>query len=522
MNFSNAVGVSYNRRSEMAGDHLKIRNVLEINIRSAAIGNGQSFNQTHTEVAGKESDAFSSSVFYQDITINGVSFGSGYVSNLQAEPEGPDVQIKNYSATVTITKEGELDEILSSVNKQVSQYIDSISESYTEQTATHRKISTHSCSIKLNAPEDIGEQADSILKGILGDRNKLNSLFGFSDNGVYIFKNYNYDDESQSYNYENVKEWVENDLSDNSNIVVQQGSFQYSNGIITATFSVEITGITEGATVESRAQAALSKASSFLDNKADDLFSSYSGYVNGSKDPLKGAKINQSLIFNRNEAKCTVSVTYTNSFDLQDNELIYWEYGVETQKLADETIVSEQGKIIGGGAIRSINELSGSPDKYDNAEQFFGSNCSRGSAKTRAGGDGVCISESISRNYGEGSIDYKYSFSDNDSLLYPEGDGGETKERKKINSENTQDELYLHSTFLIPELKELLQKQANLLPNLKIKRSTISTNSSCILSDFKQNLYKPAATQIGDTISIRFSPKKRECVCESRYFEILN
>jgi hypothetical protein len=524
MNFQKAIGLSYSRSSQMAGDHLKIRNILELNIRAEAISaGGNSFNGTHAELTSQEISAFNAGTFYQNITINGQSFGEGYVSNLQADPEGPDVQKKTYTATITITKPGELEKVLSSIDNNISQYIDNISENYNEQQEIHRKSISHTCSIKLNAPTDISGQINQILNGILADRNKLQSLFNIDPTDIYIFKNYSYDSKSQSYNFEQTREWVENDLSDNFNIIINQGSFQYSNGIITATFSVNITNIQSGGNIESRAQAALTKAVSYLNAQADSIFSSYSKYVTGEKDNLKNnIKTIQSLTFNRNEANCVASVTYSNSADIQDEGLVYWEYDIEKQELPDEIIISEQGNIIGSGKITNIDEINGSSEKYNNANQFFESNCSLNAAKTRAGNIGKCISQSISRGYGEGAINYRYSFSDNKSLLYNDNDGGEIKERKKIISNNNQSPLLLHSTFIIPEHKELLQKQLNILPNLKIHKSTISTNSKCSISDFKNNLFIPSDTSVVENFSISFSPSKRECVCETTYFEILN
>lgn len=514
MNFENAVGVSYSRRAQMAGDHLPIRYLLEINIRCTAIGEGPS--TLHSQI--NEEEAFAGSKFYQDISINGTSFGSGYVSNLQADPEGPDVKTKNYTATVTITKGGDLDSVIGAIDKDSSQYIDSISESYSQEKSSHRRIVTHACSIKFNQPS---APDDSIIKGMLGDSSKLESLFGIDLASVYIFKNYSYDESSQSYNFQETREWVENELSDSSNIVIRQNSFQYSNGIITATTSVEVTNITEGASVQERADAALDKASSFLGDEAGGVFGSYSDLVIGKKDDLKSLKVNESLILNRNEAKCTASTTFSNAPDITSNGLVYWEYGIETQILGDETIKSEEGTIIGAGVYISIDEIAGSANKYQNANDFFGSFCGRGEAKARCDGE-ICISESISRNYGEGTINYRYSFSNNKSLLYDDGDGGSTIERKKIISTNQQDPLSLHSTFIIPQLKELLQTQSNKLPNLNINSVNISTNSSCSLSDFVSNLYKPNNDEIADSLSIRFSPQKRECICEARYFKIGN
>lgn len=517
MNFENAIGVSYSRRAQMAGDHLAINYILELNIRGQLIGKDVS-----SQLAGLSNNAFSGSNLYKNITINGVSFGQGYVSNLRADPDGPDVQNKVYTATVTITYGGDLDSIIKGIDKENSKYIESITENYSEQKQFHRRIINHSCSIKLNPPNksNIGQ---SILDAILADRNKLNSLFGIPSKDVYKFINYTYDETSQSYNFEETKEWVENELSDDSNIVIQQSSFTYSNGIVNATFSVDITNISEGP-IQSRAAAALSKAGSFIDKKASEIFSAYSGFIKGTVGPLKEEiKTSKSITFNRNEARCSVTITYSNSLDIQ-NEFVYWEYSNEEQKLADEIITSEQGVVIGGGKIISINEINGSNEKFDNASAFFSSNCNSSSAQSRAGGDGILISESISRNYGEGTINYRYNFSNNKSLLFDGNDGGATIERKKITTLNKQSPLYLHSTFIIPQLKELLQQQPNLNPELKTHQVTITTNSSSNIDNFVNNLFIPGEDNniVIDNLSITFSPSKRECVCESSYFQINN
>lgn len=513
MNIQNAVGVSYNRRSEMAGDHLKIRNVLEMTVRAEAIGN----NPGGT-VAGQEAQAFGGGL-YDSISINGVSFGAGYVSNLSADPEGPDVQRKTYTVTVSIPMEGDLDKVLSSVSPEVSKSIDSISESYNIEQSTHRYNVTHSFTIKLNHPNP-NFDGSSIVLASLKSRNKLDNIFGIGEEKVFNFKNYSYDQESQTWNYQDIKEWVKNELSDSSHIIVQQSSFEYSNGVINASFSAEVTGIKDGADAQSRADSALSQASSFLERSGGEIFGTYSDLVLGAKDGLKNLKTSKILTLNRNEAKASVRVTSTNALDIQEGS-VYWEYGTETQKLAAETITTEQGKVTGGGPILAIAELAGSIEKYANAASFFGSNCSSSAAASRNGG-GVCIAESVSRGYGEGVITYRYSFSDNEALLFGSNDGGATPKRKEIISTNNQDPLYLHSTFIIPELKELLQKQENILPNLKIRRSNITTNGVAKISEFLGSLFKPGDTSIVDNISIRYSPNKRECTAETTYYDILN
>lgn len=514
MDITNAVGLSYSRRAEMAGDHLKIRNVLEMNVRAEAIGPNPG-----SQVAGKENQAFGGAGLYNSISINGVGFGPGYVSNLSADPEGPDVQRKTYTATITIPMEGDLDSVLSAISPEVSKSIDSISENYSIEESVHRRSVNHSFSIKLNHPNP-GFDGSGIVQACLESKNKLNNIFGLTPEESFNFKNYSYDEESQTWNYQNINEWVNNELSSAAFTIIQQSSFEYSNGVINATHSVEVTGNQEGSNAETRAQAALSEAAGFLGTDPSEIFGAYSGLIQDEKDPLKNLTVAQTLTLNRNEAKATASTTYTNAFDLQEG-LAYWEYSIEKQELADETINSEQGKVFGGGLIRAINELGGSQEKYGNAASFFGGNCTSGAAAGRCGG-GTLISESISRGYGEGTISYRYSFSNNKSLLFSNNDGGAAPERKKIISENTQESLNLHSTFIIPERKEILQEQDNLLPNLKIKRTTITTNGVEKLGTYIGSLFKPSDVSIVDSVSIRYSPVKRECTAETTYYDILN
>jgi hypothetical protein len=522
MNITKAVGVSFNRRSEFASDHLRIKTVLEMVIQAESLSLGSSTGTpTHGEINALSESSFSGANFYQNITINGVSFGSGYVNSINTEADSTDVQRKRYTVTVTIPKEGQLNEVLPSVSPEVSKYIDSISESFTEQKTNHRRILNHTCSIKLDSPSGGEEQAKNVLNGILRNNN-INSLFNINRTECYRFKNYSFDPESLSYNFQETREFVENELSDNNHIVIKQNSFQYVNGVVNAVFSVDVTGIGANKDISQRARDALDKASSFLGQSAQSVFSQYTSFIPGPHDSLKDIKINKTIVYNYNEAKCTVSVVYSNSRDIQESGFVYWEYSNEKQILADEIITSEQGTIIGGDELLSIQELSGSNKKFQNAASFFSDKCSKNAAKSRSGAPGVCINESISRGYGAGTIKYRYSFSNNASLNYSDDDGGGNPIRKIVNKENDQNELTLFSTFLIPEYKELLQKQENILPNRKVKSTTITTNSTANISDYLGNVFSPEDNKVTESISITFAPKQREFSCETTYFEILN
>ena len=184
------------------------------------------------------------------------------------------------------------------------------------------------------------------------------------------------------------------------------------------------------------------------------------------------------------------------------------------------------------GLLRLIDELYvmndklnlSEEEKFKTAESFFKSNCSISNIVSRFNGNNLkAISESVSRNYSEGIIRYNYTFSNNKTLTYTSNDI-ERIDRKVTNSLNLQKELQLYSTFVIPEFKELLQKQPNLLPESKSKRSNISINSKAKfadligLADFNDILEDDEL--ITDSVTFRFSPKKREFSADLNYYQL--
>jgi len=530
MNFDKVIGVSFNRRSEFMGDHLRLKTILDLNIQAESISSsgGDSFSGTQGKIVSLENQAFGGQTFYQNITINGVGFGSGYVTNLTASPDGPDTQKKTYSATVTIISEGNLDEILPSVDKTSSKFIDSISESFTRQQENHRFSVNHTCSIRVNptAPQQGFSLSDKLLKGILGDQNKLESIFDLDVEETYAPKNYSFDEQSQSYNYQQSYEYLKNDLSDKDCIVIQNNTFNYSNGVINITVATEITGNGKNQTLEQRGQKALQKAADIISQNVDRGLFSYNSLIQGNHKSLQMYPINQTLVFSKTEGKCSVTVNYTNSEELNGSSgtFAYWEYTTEEQKSIDENIYSEQGTIIGGGIINSANETSPSEKKFITADGFFKNNCDINSAMSRSeGSDLKAISESISRSYSEGIVRYNYTFSDNKTLTYSSNDTNKI-DRKVVNSSNLQKELFLHSTFIIPEYKELLQIQPNLQPELKTKNSNISINSQAKFSDLINlvdfETFYSDPQLIVDSIVYRFSPKKREFSADLNYYQL--
>jgi len=84
MNFPNVQVLNANSASQFFGDQVRWKSVLEISIEGSFIDlNSNNSSAIHTQANNFETSAFGGSTFYSNITINGVNFGDGYVSNLR-------------------------------------------------------------------------------------------------------------------------------------------------------------------------------------------------------------------------------------------------------------------------------------------------------------------------------------------------------------------------------------------------------------------------------------------------------
>jgi preprotein translocase subunit YajC len=177
MNIDKAKGISFTKRFEYLGDNVLLKRVLEISVECESLGTD--ISQVHSTIEGLSNETFvGSKPLRENISINGTSFGVGYIQSVTANPEGPDQQRKSYTVNIIIEEAGELDKAVQGISLESTAFIESISENY--NISKDKKINnfSHEIEIKLNpsvkstALGRTKEIADAIYK----DTTKLESL----------------------------------------------------------------------------------------------------------------------------------------------------------------------------------------------------------------------------------------------------------------------------------------------------------------------------------------------------------
>ena len=129
MNIDKAKGISFTKRFEYLGDNVLLKRVLEISVECESLGTDMT--AIHGVIDVLSNEAFvPKGTLREDISINGTSFGNGYIQSIVANPEGPDQQRKTYTVNIIIEEAGELDKVISGINSALALSIESISENY--------------------------------------------------------------------------------------------------------------------------------------------------------------------------------------------------------------------------------------------------------------------------------------------------------------------------------------------------------------------------------------------------------
>jgi hypothetical protein len=203
---------------------------------------------------------------------------------------------------------------------------------------------------------------------------------------------------------------------------------------------------------------------------ASDISGSYSrcsgffaAYRRDSEASLLATPIQKSFSTNTFKGSLNYTIDYTNSFSVTSQG--YWDYSIDiNQSRGGIFSADERGEIIGFGHI--IDE------KYNNASALWSNVLVgiSGRVSSAAYYNGFytpsthsvlrLASDSVTFNRVEGKINYSQKYSDQDSIL------STTDIRKAVVTINTENNRKLATSFFIPNKKEILQVQPNLLPNM--------------------------------------------------------
>jgi len=531
LTFNNVSVLSANSSSEFFGEQFRYRSLLELSIEGNFIDLSSSdHTQIHAAINAYETNAFGTSqTFYNDIAINSINFGRGYVRNFSTSPDGPDVGIKKYTINITIPVDSDDANfgILSSsdfngLNLAADnnlKYIQNFSES-SSLTKGEGVKDSYSQNISITIiPEQRSQAktfAETFIKKFLNNNNlaSLITQVVAYNKGVNIRKRHDqtYDENTGTFSVNS--NWIFyprniDGTGDNNVIVIRNVTVNYdSQGVITVTEDGDCTS-NKNADDTIRSNEAMQKAKEFLDN----AFGRLGTYVDTSKhNPL----INQPLSKNSTsipfQGKATYSITFTNSKEVIANTG-YWSYNiVVNQTQGGDFIGNESGEITGKG------ELLTNKQKYNTALGYWNSNIKNSiQSRVQAYIIGTVSEISTSQVHSEidGKISYNYSLSNNKSLTV-------TQPITKTVASITEDyNRNLFSTFNIIGKKEIAQIQTNRLQNniqvnivmngkFTTSLSTYINTAKGIASSYKQG-------QLSD-VNYSYSPSNREFSLNATYF----
>lgn len=520
MNFPNVQVLSASSRSEFFGENLRWKTLLEITVEGSFLElSASNGTPTHSQLNSLENYIFSNGAqFYQNLTVNGVSFGQGYVGSFNSNAEGSDINDKKYTATIVIPEDGSINQTVEGVGtigNSDFKYLENFSESSTFTKGEGIKDS-YSQTISLSVVPPQKANGESIAKTIIQkfiSQNSLTSLIaGQYQKNVKKYYEQGYDKETNSYSFNvNYDLYPRESSSDDNVLVTKNISIEYgADGVITATENGECVGNAEGS-VNDRANAASSKAKELI----DAAFGNLSGaYDTGKYGPLINTPTNKNFTAVVFEGRASYSVSYTTSKELIQDQG-FWEYSANIE-------ITDGGDTIGReeGTITGVGENDSKKSKYQKALSLFASRKSqiKGRVQEYVKG-GVTLKEiSTSETHSEvqGTIRYSRTYTSNSSIQ-PEGENF-----TKITTTITQDyNRKLFSTFNIVGNKEIAQVQNNLLQNNTTYNIVLNGKSSLKISDYlsKAKSLIDKSEYISD-VSFSFSPSEREFNLNATYFEM--
>lgn len=519
MNFPNVQVLSASSRSEFFGENLRWKTVVEITVEGSFLElSANNGTQTHSQVNSLEDSLFGKNTqFYQNLTVNGVSFGQGYVNSFNSSAEGTDINDKKYTATIVIPEDGNINQAVEGIGTidPDFKYLESFSESSTFTKGEGIKDSySQTISLSVIPPQKANGQniAKTIIQKFISQNNLTSLINGQYQQSVKKYYEQAYDPVTNSYSFNvNYDLYPRESSSDNNVLVTRNVSIEYgADGVITASENGECIGNAEGS-VNDRANAASSKAKELI----SAAFGNLSGaYDTGKYGPLIDTPINKNFTIIVFEGRVSYSVTYTTSKELiQDKG--FWEYSVNIE-------TTDGGDVIGSeeGTFTGLEENDLKKSKYQKALTLFNEN--KGQIKGRiqeyAKGNTTLKEISTSETHSEiqGIIRYNKTYTSNDAIQL------EGQNFTKIITTITQDfNRKLFSTFNIVGNKEIAQVQNNLLQNNTTYNIVLNGESTLKISDYlsKARSLIDKSEYISD-VSFSFSPSEREFNLNATYFEM--
>jgi len=470
MTLEKATVVDFNKRSVFIADHIRLKTVLELNVRCLAIG--ADVNTIHGIINTLATSTFTGNKpLREDITINGKSFGNGYVQSISADPDGTDTQAKYYNINIIIEYPGYLNKIFTQIANENTKLIESISENLSFSQEKNNKNFSHQVDIQMNPDlkTDAFTKCQELKNAICADLNNIQKLISFGnvnytfDRDVTKFPTIEYDSQSCKYTY--TESWEKHDnIGTTAFTSAVLGSKTIrgevrEDGIINITVSLEGTSNEEPQNYDN--------VKSFITNQEPNLYTDASNLYNkikskSSTSTLKNIPLSKNYIASKNEFKYGVSLVFTDDINLNVTNKTISEI-THTQIYEDAaTVVSEEGTVY---SLEQLDTLIQTIDaatnkRYTSVKTAFTSE--KPNIKQRCTNFAntfinknllsntvfKLIYYSESHSYSDGTIKYTYRYSNNPSIKYSDETDTYTVFRKEVEEKKLEPEaITLSSVF---------------------------------------------------------------------------
>lgn len=407
-----------------------------------------------------------------DIKINGVSFGSGFMSSISFS-SGSDVRTKSYTASFIIYEDGDLGNLRDESHSIILsnsdlRYANQITESFEQSSDQKNKSYTHQVNINIldyNGPGSGVALSKAVAQKLL-DSEDFTVLYWGSKRtpyNTYYTESYGTITNDCSFTKKYLLIEGENDFLKKKNL-----SFSFDqSGVIKVSLKAEFTG--KWNKINEIVDAAkLDQANAF--SECLSAFSSYANYNIGSSASLIDKPLEKSFTIANNRGYCSYEVAYTNdlffSKEYEDGGLVgssYWEY---TRNISfDERgvcSIKEAGSITGPDHINDFEKQiaannfwssSVKPSIYGRSFAFY-SSYADSIDEGCSSGDIYLVSSSVKKHNKIGQVSYTYVYTDS---LDRERGANMGYVSISTSCKRDIDPIIVSRDFVVPNLREIKQ-----------------------------------------------------------------
>jgi hypothetical protein len=498
MNFNNATLLTHSRSSDFFSDTMRYRVKKDLTIRGLLLDltNDNGVRDILTDLEDFK-DGFINN--WEDVILNGVNFGRGIINNISFA-DGNDVRTKEYTVSISIPEDGDTTTSgpYQGLNFLNFKYIESFSESseFTKDVGRDNYTQNINLVIKPPTTTDAILAAKTIAQNFFDNNNLSNTVGNFTSYaGTKKYFTESYDPVNGEFNFSRTFELYKD--SDGTFSLSRTHSLNFDNeGVLSVTESAEYIGHTNNAF-----DTANNQAKNDINNAFGRCSALVPTYRLGGDENLQSKPISKSWNTNPFQGTLNYSITFSNALRINAGAFqAFHDFTIKTNESIGGIITVEQN-----GTVIGFGELLRSKNKYNNALNFFKNlsfNFSQYASNLKF------LSSSETHAEIEGSVSYTVSYTNNTSVLDSQ------LIRRIVTKISRQYRRNLFSSFNIPNFKEIVQIQNNVLPNEYTYNITVNGKGGVgigtFLSAARAQVFNPPSPFYLSDVQYSFDPAQRE------------